>query len=201
MSVINRNATWSALLLLGVTQLILNWSINSLQSMILSIVCNCWFNRQFIIQLTIDDQIRDWWFNRKLIIWSGIPCKQERYLCLGRLMESSGVLPTTQFAYWKGPGTCDALLCMSHTVQSALESGQEARVVQIDFSAAIDRVNNQRIMYKLCSAGIGGSVLCILIQFLSNRSKHIMVGSCRSKLVKGVVPEVIRFLSCFFYCV
>ena len=31
---------------------------------------------------------------------------------LGRFMESSGVLPTTQFAYPKGLGSCDALLCV-----------------------------------------------------------------------------------------
>ena len=30
----------------------------------------------------------------------------------GRFMERSGVLPTTQFAYQKGLGTCDALLCV-----------------------------------------------------------------------------------------
>ena len=53
-------------------------------------------------------------------------------------MERCGVLPTTQFAYRKGQGTCDALLCVSHTLQSALESGHEARIVQIDFSAAFD---------------------------------------------------------------
>ena len=41
------------------------------------------------------------------------------------------------FTVFKGLGTCDALLCVSHTLQSALESGQEARIVQIDFSAAI----------------------------------------------------------------
>ena len=40
---------------------------------------------------------------------------------LGRYMEFSGVLPTTQFAYWKGLGTCDALVCVSHTLQSAVE--------------------------------------------------------------------------------
>ena len=57
---------------------------------------------------------------------------------LGRFMESSGVLPTTQFTYLKGLGTYDALLCASHTLQSALESMQEARIVQIDFSAAFD---------------------------------------------------------------
>ena len=34
----------------------------------------------------------------------------------GRFMECSGVLPTTQFAYRKGLGTCDALLCVSHTL-------------------------------------------------------------------------------------
>ena len=77
-------------------------------------------------------------------------------------MEHSGVLPTTQFAYRKGLGTCDALLCVSHTLQSALESGQLARIVQIDFSAAFDSVNHQGILYMLCSVGIGGSVLSIL---------------------------------------
>ena len=48
---------------------------------------------------------------------------------LGRFMERSGVLPTTQFAYRKNLGTCDALLCVFHILQSALESGQEARIV------------------------------------------------------------------------
>ena len=84
-------------------------------------------------------------------------------------MARSGVLPTTQFAYRKGLGICDAFLCVSHTQQSALESGQEARIVQIDFSAAFDRVNHQGILYKLYSVGIGGFVLSILTQFLSDR--------------------------------
>ena len=89
-------------------------------------------------------------------------------------MECSGVLPTTQFAYWKGLGTCDALLCVSHTLQS----GQEALIVQIDFSAAFVRVNHLGILYKLCSVGIGGSVLSILTQFLSNRSQQVVVDGC-----------------------
>ena len=80
---------------------------------------------------------------------------------LGRFMESNGVLPTTQFAYRRGLGTCDSLLCVSHILRSALESGQEARIVQIDFSAAFDWVNHQGSLYRLCSLGIGGSVLSI----------------------------------------
>ena len=93
-------------------------------------------------------------------------------------MERSGVLPTTHFAYWKGLGTRDGLMCMSCTLQSALESWQEAQIVQIDFSAAFDRVNHLGILYKLCSVGIGGSVLSILTQFLSNRSQQVMVDGC-----------------------
>ena len=34
-------------------------------------------------------------------------------------------------------------------------------MVQIDFSAAFDRVKHQRILIKLCSVGVGGfSVVC-----------------------------------------
>ena len=77
------------------------------------------------------------------------------------------------------------------TLRSALERRQEARIVQIDFSTAFDRVNRQGIMYKLSSLGIGDSVLSILTQFLSDRSQHVMVDGCRSKLVNVLsgVPQ------------
>ena len=109
----------------------------------------------------------------------------------GRFMEHIGELPTTKFTYQKGLGTFDALLCVFHTPQSALKSRQEARIVQIDFSAAFDRVNYRGILYKLGSVSIGGSVLSLLIQFLSNRSQHVVVDGCQSKLVNVVsgVPQ------------
>ena len=111
-------------------------------------------------------------------------------------MERRGVLTTTQFAYRKGLGTCSALLCVSHTVQSAMESGQEARIVQIDFSAAFDRVNHLGILYKLCSVGFGGSVQSILTQFQSNRSQQVMVDRCRSKVVNVVCRRSV-FWACY----
>ena len=77
-------------------------------------------------------------------------------------MELSSVLPTTQFASLKGLGTCDALLSLSHTLESAWEIGQEARRVYIDFSAAFDRVNHQEILYTLCSVDFGCSVLFMM---------------------------------------
>ena len=108
---------------------------------------------------------------------------------LGRFMEGRGVFPTTEFAYRKGLGTCDAILCVAHTLQSALKMRQEAKIVQIDFSAALDRVNHQGILFKLCSVGVGGSVLSVLTQFLSNWSQYVMVYCCGSNLVNVVSGE------------
>ena len=82
-------------------------------------------------------------------------------VCLGRFMERSGVLPTTQFPYRKGLGTCGCTSVRVPCTAESLESGQEARIVQIDFSAAVDRVKHLGILYKLFSVGIGGSVLSI----------------------------------------
>ena len=111
---------------------------------------------------------------------------------IGRqLMERSGVLPTTQFAYRKRLGACDALLCVSHTLQSTLEIGKEARILQIDLSAVFDRVIHRGILYKLGSVGFACSVLCVLTQFLCSRSQYVLVDSCWSKLVNVVsgVPQ------------
>ena len=83
-------------------------------------------------------------------------------------MERSGVLPATQFAYLKGPGTCDSLFCVSYTLQNALKICPEARILQIDFSETFDRFNHYRILYQLCSLGIGDPVLTVLTQFPSN---------------------------------
>ena len=72
--------------------------------------------------------------------------------------------------------------------------------MQIDFSAAFDRINHLSIVYKLCSLGIGGSVLSILTQFLSNRSQQVMVDGCQSKLVNVVsgVPQSSVFCPLLF---
>ena len=58
--------------------------------------------------------------------------------------------------------------------------------MQIDFTAAFDRINHQGILYKLFSVGIGGSVLSILTHILSSRLQHDMVDGCLSKLVNVI---------------
>ena len=60
---------------------------------------------------------------------------------LGRFMECRDVLPTTQFASMKSLAICDALLCVAHILKSA-EIVQEARMLHIDFSSAVNMVNH-----------------------------------------------------------
>ena len=72
--------------------------------------------------------------------------------------------------------------------------------MQIDFSAAFDRVNQMGILYKLCSVGIRGTVLSILTQFLSNQSQQVMVNGCRSKLVNVVSGVPRRAVFWARYC-
>ena len=122
---------------------------------------------------------------------------------LGRYMERSGVLPTTQFAYLKGLGICDAVLCVSHTLQGALESGKEAIVVQIDFSAVFDRANHQGILYKLNSVGIGSSVWSMHVDTVSIKSitactlRHY--DTCRSTLVNVISGELQEVFWAHYY--
>ena len=88
-------------------------------------------------------------------------CNLALVICL--LIYSRPNLNKSKFFYWSNYGTKGVehwvtYPTMSHTLQSALE----ARIMQIDLSAAFDGVNNQGILYKLCSVSIGGSVLSIL---------------------------------------
>ena len=48
----------------------------------------------------------------------------------------------------------------------------EYYIVQLDFSAAFDRVGHSGLLFKLKSIGVGGSVLSICRKFLSDR-RHL----------------------------
>ena len=107
----------------------------------------------------------------------------------GWYLESGSILPNNQFAYRRNLGTCDALLTVSHHLQSALDNGMEARLVQLDFSAAFDRVSHAGLLHKLQAIGVGGLLLSVFCQFLHGRKQRVRVdGSCSSyiDLVSGV---------------
>ena len=94
---------------------------------------------------------------------------------LNAYAESIHLFPSQQFGFRKGLGACDAVLTISDEVQRALDSGSEACMVGLDFSAAFDFVNHKVLIYKLRQLGIGGPFLNILIEFLTDRKQCVVV--------------------------
>ena len=65
------------------------------------------------------------------------------------------------------------------------------RVVQIDFSAAFDLVNHKALVFKLQNLGIGGWVLGLLMDFLTDRKQRVVVDGVFSepKPIRSGVPQ------------
>ena len=72
-------------------------------------------------------------------------------------------------------GTCNDLLDIVCAGQLELDRGGELAVVQIDFSAAFDRVNHGGLVFKLREAGVGGLILKVFKNFLSRRTQRVKV--------------------------
>ena len=88
-------------------------------------------------------------------------------------------------------GTCNALFYLTHDLQLTLDKGFETRIVSLEFSSAFESVNHAGLLFKLQSIGVGGVLLSILKQFLSNRQQRVAVDGFYSSLisVRSGVPQ------------
>ena len=103
---------------------------------------------------------------------------------LSSFCEKCAFLPAAQFAYRKGLGCMDALLTISHHLHKSLDAGMEFYFIQLDFSAAFNRVSHSGLLFKLKSIGIGGTVLSICREFLSNRRQGVVVDGATSEWIQ-----------------
>ena len=68
---------------------------------------------------------------------------------LSSFYEKCDFLPAAQFAYRKSLGCAAALLPISHHLQKSLDTGMKSYIVELDFSAAFDRVSHSGLLFKL----------------------------------------------------
>ena len=68
----------------------------------------------------------------------------------------------------------------------------ESYIVQLDFCAAFDRVSHSGLLFKLNSIGVGGCVLSICREFLSDRRRRVVVDAAASEWIPIVtgMPQV-----------
>ena len=59
----------------------------------------------------------------------------------------------------------------------------ESYIIPLDFSAAFDRVRHSCLLFKLKSIGVGGSVLSICREFLSNRRQRVVADGATSEWI------------------
>ena len=64
-----------------------------------------------------------------------------------------------------------------HELQGALDSGVEARLLQLEFSAAFYCVSLDELSYKLRDRGIGDNIISIFELFLTSRGQRVKIGA------------------------
>ena len=72
-----------------------------------------------------------------------------------------------------------------------MDCGLESYLVQLDFSAAFDRGSHDGIIFTLRSAGVGGCLLSICREFLTDRRQRVVVDGASSEWIPVVsgVPQ------------
>ena len=65
----------------------------------------------------------------------------------------------------------------------------ESYIIQLDFSAAFDRVSHSGPLFKLKSIGVGDFVLSICTEFLSDRRQRVMVDGTASEWIPIISGE------------
>ncbi len=92
-------------------------------------------------------------------------------------MQSNNLFSDAQSAYRRYHSTETALLRVQNDLLLAIDQGQEAVLVMLDYSAAFDTIDHG-VLYKRLQDkyGIGGTVLKWFVSYLDNRAQAVTIG-------------------------
>lgn len=87
--------------------------------------------------------------------------------------------------------------CLSNLLESIdiindmLSTGEYVDIFYLDFQKAFDTVPHFRLIEKLKSYGLSGTILDVIADFLSNRTFQVLVGNAHSKhhCVTSGIPQ------------
>ena len=80
-----------------------------------------------------------------------------------------------QHGFIPGRSCVTQLLSVLHNLGSSLDAGDEVDVIYLDFSKAFDSVPHGRLLHKLSLLGIQGSLHAWFTDYLSSRSKRVVI--------------------------
>jgi len=94
------------------------------------------------------------------------------------------LLPVLQSAYRPYHSTETAVVCILNDMIGAIDQGHIGALMLLDLSAAFDTVDHQILTDVLRRRfGIAGTALDWMVDYLSNRSQVVRVGSCESGVI------------------
>ena len=100
---------------------------------------------------------------------------------MSEFVDSS--LSNLQHGFRKRRSCVTQLLGVLHDVGKALNSGQEADVIYLDFSKAFDSVSHKNLLLKLKQHGISGSLLSWFAHYLNERRQRVALKGVSSSFL------------------
>ena len=88
-------------------------------------------------------------------------------------VDSHGLMGDSQHGFRQGRSCLTNLLCFFEGVNNQVDKGESVDIVYLDFQKAFDKVPHQRLLAKLKSHGIGGSVLLWIRNWLKDRKQRV----------------------------
>ena len=99
------------------------------------------------------------------------------------------LISPNQSGFRPGDSTINQLLAITNEIFKAFETYDETRAVFLDISKAFDKVWHDGLIFKLKQNGIGGDLINILHDFLSDRCQRVVLNgkeSCWENIYSGV---------------
>jgi len=99
---------------------------------------------------------------------------------LNNYLNKQAILYTYQFGFQKNKSTHMALICLMDKLVTALDSGEFAIGIYMDFSKAFDTVDIDILLQKLYFYGIRGPAYDWFLSYLSGRKQYVACNSVNS---------------------
>ena len=141
--------------------------------------------------------------NYRPVSLTSVVCK-----CLERIiraqivehLERNHLLSDSQYGFRSGGSCVLQLLDVLEDWSLYVEENKSWDIVYLDLAKAFDKVSHQRLLRKVPSNGIKGSLLKWIESFLADRQQYVTVKGQIGKMYCLAFPRAVFWGRYYFYC-
>ena len=108
-----------------------------------------------------------------------------------KYVSDNNLLSLSKSSFRTEDSCINQLLSITDDIHYSFDEGFETRAIFLDISKAFDKVWHEGLIYKLRLNGFSGSLLSLLINFLTNRKQRVVLNGQNSSWadIKVGVPQ------------